>query len=561
MSFQLFMGKYRSIYLHVVQQKRLARTRQHAITLFLLTAALISSPSLASAHPFRGQIGLSVLLCTFSDSPVPANPASFFQQMVMGRGNSSLADYWRAISQNGVDFDQAVVSGWHAESLTIAQAQAKSGGPNPHRGELVDDCVNAAKNDTTSPYSVPSGNMVVVITSPGVDMYGGGGRAFLPDTVDIGGLAHEIGHGLGLEHSYSDDPTYQNVSWAAIGEYDDPWDVMSYANVLGRSVAAYGSGGPSLNGYHLDQMGWLAKDRILTFGADGADAASLTLAPLGEPSKLGYLMIRVPFDPSNPSRYYTIEFRRASDWDSGIVSDIVLIHEIKSGVSYLLRERGGNRNPIQTLNTNEVRIAVNAIDNVAHQATITVSSGMAARCLVGYVWREANATDKVCVSGVTRQATWTDNAQTSQRRNPAGGAYGPDTCKQGFVWREAFTGDHVCVLPATRAQARLDNTQAANRQNPARYVYGPNTCKPGYVWRDADLRDYVCVSPAVRSQTQTDNSLAVSRRNPNGGAYGLDTCKQGYVWREAFPGDHVCVFPATRAQAKLDNAQASHRVA
>ncbi len=39
-------------------------------------------------------------------------------------------------------------------------------------------------------------------------------------------------------------------------------------------------------------------------------------------------------------------------------------------------------------------------------------------------------------------------------RDPAGGAYGPDTCRQGYVWRESFDGDTQCVTPEERDAAQ-----------------------------------------------------------------------------------------------------------
>jgi hypothetical protein len=530
--------------------------------------ALMVVPNMAGAHPFRGQIGLSVLLCTFSDSPQAPHNADFYRRMILGQNNGSLADYWRSISYNGVDFANAVVSGWHQEPLTIAQAQAKAGGPNPRRGELVDDCISAARNDPTAPYTVPQGHIVAVITSPGVDMYGGGGHAFLPDNIDIGGLGHEVGHGLGLNHSFSDDPAYRNVEWAAIGEYDDPWDVMSYANVFARWGPEFGGGGPGLNGHHVDRMGWLPRHRIRTFSADGATNATLTLAALNHPEASGDLLVRLPFDPGDPFHYFTVEFRKRDSWDSGIPADIVLIHEVKrnsSGgpyISYLLRERSSSRAPVQSLDRDGITIQVTPRPSTLgpNQAQVTIHSEYADRCLMGYVWREAVPGDKVCVSGATRDQARADNAQAAARRNPNGGPYGPDTCIQGYVWREATPNDHVCVTPAVRTQSRQDNSQAANRRNPARFVYGPNTCKQGYVWREADASDWVCVTGQVRTQTRQDNAAAASRRNPNGGPYGPDTCLQGYVWREAFPGDHVCVTGTTRAQAAADNREATNRL-
>jgi hypothetical protein len=84
-------------------------------------------------------------------------------------------------------------------------------------------------------------------------------------------------------------------------------------------------------------------------------------------------------------------------------------------------------------------------------------------CTRGYVWREARANDRVCVTPQVRQQTRNDNAQARQRRSPTGGPSGPDTCRSGFVWREAFAGDHVCVTPKARQQAAQDNHWAGVR--------------------------------------------------------------------------------------------------
>jgi hypothetical protein len=84
-------------------------------------------------------------------------------------------------------------------------------------------------------------------------------------------------------------------------------------------------------------------------------------------------------------------------------------------------------------------------------------------CAQGFVWREANPRDHVCVTPQVRDQTRRDNAQAAARRSPNGGPYGPDTCTQGFVWREAFSGDHICVTPQAREQAVRDNNAVRDR--------------------------------------------------------------------------------------------------
>ena len=525
---------------------------------FVAILQLTSFP--AYAHPRRGSAKWSVILCQFQDSPAPPHDPNYYRNMFFTAGTGGMADYWATISSGGINLQGSDVVGWYRESFTIAQATARN------RGQKWQDCIDAAHNASSSPYNIPSGNLIAVITSPGVDLFGYiGVGSFLPDTVDMGSMTHEVGHGLGYQHSFSDDPGFRDADWAQIGEYDDEWDAMSWANATGTLTASYGWAAPGMNGPHLDRMGWLRREDILTFGADGATSRTITLAPLysaGHAIKL----VRVPFDPGDPFHYYTVEYRTKTGYDAGFDSNIVMIHEVKKGdrdprdvyLTYLIRSHSGNRDPLQTFSANGVSISVGSMSGSS--ASVTISSNMAGRCVQGYVWREASPTDHVCVPPSTRTQAQQDNAQAAARRQPGGSAYGPDTCRSGFVWREAFSGDHVCVPPATRTQSQQDNSHAAERANPARIAYGPNTCVSGYVWREADTMDYVCVQASTRTQTQQDNAQAAARRQPGGGASGPDTCRSGFVWREAFPGDHVCVPPATRTQAQDDNRNADSRV-
>lgn len=530
-----------------------------SIAIFLVLQSFLLSAQ-ADGRPFRGSVKWSVLLCRFTDGGAVPHNVNYYRDMFLNQGTGGLSDYWDDISYGGVNLNGSEVRGWFNMNITLVQGQALD------RWGRVDACVNAAKNALSGAYQVPSGNRVAVITFPSIDMFGWNGGAFLPHDIDVGGMAHEVGHGISLNHSFSDDPNYRNVDWAAIGEYDDPWDVMSWGNAFRVPTARFGDGPVGLNAFHLDRMGWLPRSRIFTIGSDGVARRTMTLSALNHPEAPGYLLIRVPFDPSDLNRYYTVEFRKKGHWDGGIPSNIVLIHEVRKRedgtyYSFLLRERTSQRNPVQSVNANGVTISVNGINTATNQATVTITSQITDRCLQGYVWREARPSDHVCVTGAVRTDTRNENMFANSRRSPTGGPFGPDTCKQGFVWREAFPGDHVCVPPESRSRAHSDNASAASRINPARHVYGPNTCKQGYVWREADERDWVCVTPQVREQTRLDNQQADARRSPTGGPFGPDTCKQGFVWREAFPGDHVCVVGATRTQARQDNAQANARLA
>lgn len=504
----------------------------------------------ADAAPVRGNTAWSVLLCKFSDQAVEQQTPTWFSQYLTpaGAGMGGLADYWSAVSNGRVSLAGSQVRGWYGMNVTLAQSRA----PGYTRWQRIQDCVGAAQ---AGGYSVPAGNRVVAIINGQVDSGSAGGEVLLdPLAWNVAFAAHEMGHGYGLGHTFSDDPTYRNVSWAQIGEYDNPWDLMSAMNVYTSTSPNFGASPPGLNGYQLDRMGWLGRDRIATVGADGATARTYTVAPLGQNTTPGVQLLRIPFDPADLNHYYTVEYRRQSGLDAGIPNDIVLTTEVKNGTSYLLRTRGGNRDPVQTLAANGVTLRINSLGGTA---SVSVTTAMPRRCLQGYVWREARRGDVVCVTGATRAQARADNAVRASRWIP--GPFGPHTCRNGYVWREAFRGDDVCVTGAIRSQARYDNSQARNRANPARLAYGPNTCKPGFVWREADQTDYVCVPGSTRAQTRADNAVAFSRWIV--GPYGPHTCLNGFVWREAFPSDDVCVTGAIRGQAAFDNSQNVNRLA
>ena len=503
----------------------------------------------AQATPVRGSTGWSVLLCKFSDrSAEPHTPGwhSLFATTA-GNGLGGLADYWRTVSYGRITLAGSTVRGWYRMPFTLAQEQGKS------RHQRIQDCVDTARNNG---YTVPAGHRTMAVLNAALDAGAAGGRVLLdPNSMNVAFAAHEMGHGYGLGHSFSNDTSYQNASWSQPGEYDDPWDLMSAMNVHGWTTTRYGNGGVGLNAFHLDKLGWLPRTRIVTVGSAGELSRTVTMAPLEVPAATGPMLVRVPFDPGDLFHYYTVELRKKTGWSRGIPGDTVLIHEVRNGTPTLLRQLGtAGRSPVQRLSANGVEIVVNWLSG--NNASVTIRSNIAQRCLQGYVWREARPGDLVCVTPATRTQTRIDNDSAQQRWTD--GPYGPQTCIQGYVWREAYSGDKVCVTPSVRSQAWADNAAAASRRNPARFVYGPNTCKPGYVWREVDGADYACVTPATRSQVAYDNAHASSRWT--NGAYGPQTCVSGYVWREAFPGDRVCVTPSVRTQTRYDNTQIAARV-
>jgi hypothetical protein len=515
----------------------------------LAVGALSASASPATAVPVGGATAWSVLLCKYNDVTTEPRSLQFYREFLTdaGAGRQGVQDYFADQSRGRVTLRGSEVRGWYTLPFTVEQSRSRT------RDQRIQDCVDAA---AAAGYTVPAGNRVIVSVNAQIDSGAAGGRVLLdPLALNVRFAAHEMLHGYGLDHSYSNDTTYQNADWSQPGEYDDPWDEMSAQNTYAFTTPSFGASAVGLNAFHLDELGWLPRARIVTAGADGRTSATYTLSALETPGTAGVQLLRIPFNAGDLHQYYTVELRRRTGWSAGIPADTALIHEVRNGTPYLLRNVPANRDPIRSLNANGVSISIGAISG--NTVPVTVTTDMPNRCLQGYVWREARAGDTVCVTTATRSQVAADNAAALSRW--VNGPSGPHTCISGYVWREAFAGDDVCVVPAQRTQAANDNAAAASRRNPARLVAGPNACASGYVWREAGDPDQVCVTTATRSQVAADHAAASSRWVS--GPYGPHSCISGYVWREAFLGDDVCVLPAQRTQAAADNAAARSRVA
>lgn len=130
------------------------------------------------------------------------------------------------------------------------------------------------------------------------------------------------------------------------------------------------------------------------------------------------------------------------------------------------------------------------------------------------------------------------------------GDYGPQTCLEGFVWREAVADDRVCVTGAVRAQAADDNRQASARRDPFWAFWGVDVCRSGYVRREVTAADRVCVTPATRDQVKADNAVAPDRWvtvNLSGGSF---CCGTPGIF--GFNVTHINVGPVRLELTRLD---------
>jgi hypothetical protein len=339
-------------------------TRVMAAATFVAT--LLLSGVSTNAGP-QGATPWAVIKCKFSDQDVP--PA--FDPLFI-TGFNGMAGYWLEQSYGNINLNGTTVFGWYTLPYTVAEGVAKS------RGQNIQACIDAAAAEGVD--ISPFYGVIAIVNGPANFNSGAVGikRVLLaPWTWNNSFAAHEMGHAYGLDHSFDDTGiAYSPANDSRPGSYGDSWDIMSamtFGNMNTTFTGSYGSTGPGLNAANLDQLGWVAANRIRTWTGLSED---VTLAALKSPFTSGYLMMKVPIDAANANHYYTIEFRQKAVWDQGIPQDAVLIHEVRTdGLYYLIRADGGaERLTGQSFHdtTNNVRITVRNIDSVAHTAAINV---------------------------------------------------------------------------------------------------------------------------------------------------------------------------------------------
>jgi hypothetical protein len=116
--------------------------------------------------------------------------------------------------------------------------------------------------------------------------------------------------------------------------------------------------------------------------------------------------------------------------------------------------------------------------------------------------------DLVCPAQKNETATCSGNACMSSCASPALKCgtpycwkldYGCESCVQGYVWREANANDKVCVPGAVRSQVAQENQQ---------YTMVAQVCDSPYVWREATPDDHRCVTVEIRTRTRAENDAS-----------------------------------------------------
>ena len=371
------------------------------IALALLAGCPISSSAL---QPWPGYPTLQsntiarpwlILKCAFSDEPatrtLPSglNPAitdldTYINLFLTidGVGTGNVYDYYRDVSYGSISFNASRVVGWvpapFASNNTL------------ERKARVQQCANAPGAGIGTGGLDPSAfwGIIMVTNAPqdGGACYDGQqpmqiqGKNYNLACVVLDSnsmwtafAAHEVGHGLGMPHSWDNSPC----------EYCDPYDVMSALNTSQfflPNFPAFGAennlgAGPGLNVPNLLFLGAIPANRIAKYTV-GSPVQTFVLTALSHPSSSSPLTVEIL--GQNPSDIYTLEYRQRDGWDQGL-TDGVAIHEYKIGpspYSYLqktpLGGAGWTTDAVWSNAALGVSVSIQNIDASSGTATVVV---------------------------------------------------------------------------------------------------------------------------------------------------------------------------------------------
>lgn len=511
-------------------------------------------------------------------------------------GGSVATDRWRALPRT------------HAGS-EWGEGESAGDLATPYAATVAEECLAAHGG-------VGAREVVLVMLHPALDVKGriGASWAFAGTVASLKGLgtdlkyatttlAHEIGHGFGLQHSAgwawrsgpggAEPAITQRTPMMDGGVSRNLWPNKNYPWDYGDDGDIMGSNVPRLNPYSRERLGLTSVHAVQDYWSVSAGRYRLCDAwdPISKASATD--IGRIPLDAANPNRYALIEYRAPRDSVGRITGDgtlqIYLVDDVTGYAdsfdsekehpspvrkSMLLRESRGVR-PITSEPGKNWNLVYYSLGAAVQDAEIAVDGARPVRvrtagppdnprataqcrsvvaenvpatltaesCAPGFVWREAAPGDRVCVAPQRRQAVIQTNA--SGRRMA--------TCPSGLVHRLAVAarpgvdrGDILCVSPAERDLVRQENAAAYSRTFRAQ-ASGPWSCKPGFVWRTANNFDRVCVAPEAAEAIAAQN-----RQRPLGCPNRADP----RVSRNAWPGDSRCVTAAEASVVAGQNAEA-----
>ena len=153
---------------------------------------------------------------------------------------------------------------------------------------------------------------------------------------------HEMGHGFGLDHSRTDGQFTSSCTGGDPSDYTDPWDIMSINCAFSAPDNDYHLRGPGMNAWNMRHMQGLDEGRIWKASTTGDFSETITLNPLHERTRSGYLGAELPGIAGDSS--YLVEFRVPEIWDSAVPQRQVIVHRFDGAHSYIMKGTKGQKN-------------------------------------------------------------------------------------------------------------------------------------------------------------------------------------------------------------------------
>ena len=172
---------------------------------------------------------------------------------------------------------------------------------------------------------------------------------FDADSLFTNFAAHEIGHAIGLDHSFDD--SIKTCGSKIPGEYCDPWDLMSAMNTFTFTDRNWPipQAGPGFDAPNLLTKGWIPPANQRRFD-ERTKEQTFTIRALSHPRGDEPLVVWLDVRGTNKeSGLYTVEYRQADGWDRAFASADVPEAVRKNGGAVLVHKFGGEGTPASTL--------------------------------------------------------------------------------------------------------------------------------------------------------------------------------------------------------------------
>ena len=332
--------------------------------------------------------------CRFSDIEDTPREREYFEQ-IMENDVPGMDHYWRQTSSDLVNIEGSAAYGWYNLPQT-KEYYLRSASVNVGIALqlLMRDCVAQAREHDNVDFKQFAGINIMLNDTFGCCAWGGSmaltidgenirfRTTWLPPWAftSLHVIAHEMGHGWGLPHSGGsrNHPRYP---------YDSAWDIMSGGTWMVEECKVVHTVFDCIQvatiGYHLEMLGWIPQDRIVTVAP--GQSATVTLDTLTTVRDGNHdLVVRVPIP--NTSVFYTVEARSFVGYDQNLPAETVIIHTVQPGRSEPaqvvdednngnVNDEGAMWNPGETYEDTRNNIRIEVLSRSGNTFTVRVTNG------------------------------------------------------------------------------------------------------------------------------------------------------------------------------------------